>query len=419
MKIAIVTRDTRGGVQPYVALGAGLQAAGHDIRMVATQDFAPMFEEAGLEIAVMPGDSRAEMTSQMTGAGANDVNPITAMRQGASMMGSRINDWMSQTLEACEGAQLMTGGIGGMLTGVSVADKLGVPFVPTHLQPVNAPTTAYPGVLLPHVPAWTGGWGRLASHRLTNLAVTKPFERPMLKARREVLGLSGRPSAAMGQPTLYGFSRHVVDMPQNANPLGQVTGYWFANAPQTWTPPQALAEFLARGSGVSPVVSIGFGSMAAADAASLTTLVRSAARAAGVRAVLLTGWGGLVDAASDDHVFVAESVPHDWLFSRVDATVHHGGAGTTGAALRAGRPTIVVPFSVDQPFWGSRVTALGVGPEPIPRKRLTADGLAAALRIAVGDAAMRARAEDLGSRIRAEDGIARAVEAFGRIAARV
>ncbi|MEY2849359.1 MAG: hypothetical protein RI885_2026 [Actinomycetota bacterium] len=413
MKIAIITRDTRGGVQPYVALGVGLQAAGHDVRMVATADFAPMFEQAGLTLSPVPGDSREEMTSV---ASMTEVSPIANMRRAAAMTGSRTKQWTKDTLAASEGAELLTGGIGGMLMGLSVAEKLGVPFVPTHLQPVDAPTSRYPGVLLPNVPAWMGGAGRIASHRLSNLALWKPFERPMMAARREVLGLSGRPTAALGQPVLYGFSRHVVDLPPEANPLGQVTGYWFADTPSDWSPPTDLSGFLAAG---SPVVSIGFGSMAAADAASLTSVVRRAARAAGVRAVLLTGWGGLEGAASDDDVFVTESVPHDWLFSRVDATVHHGGAGTTGAALRAGRPTVVVPFTVDQPFWGGRAHALGAGPMPIPRKRLTADGLAAALRQAVGDSRMRARADEIGRLIRAEDGVARAVEAFGRVASRV
>ena len=180
MKIAIVTRDTRGGVQPYVALGVGLRDSGHDVRMVATEDFTTMFQEAGLAIAALPGDSRTEMSSA---ASMTEVSPVVNMRRGAAAMGSRINDWTRQTLEACEGAELLTGGIGGMIMGLSVAEKLGIPFVPTHLQPVDAPTPHYPGVLLTQVPAWTGGFGRLMSHRLSNLAMWKPFERPMMSAR--------------------------------------------------------------------------------------------------------------------------------------------------------------------------------------------------------------------------------------------
>ena len=135
---------------------------------------------------------------------------------------------------------------------------------------------------------------------------------------------------------------------------------------------------------------------------------------AGVRAVLLSGWGGL-RSIEDDDVFCADAMPHDWLFPRVSAAVHHGGAGTTGAALRAGVPAIVVPFAMDQPFWGSRVEALGAGPTPIPRKRLTAARLADALRKAVTDEAMRARAAEIGELLRAEDGVAEAAACFERV----
>jgi sterol 3beta-glucosyltransferase len=155
--------------------------------------------------------------------------------------------------------------------------------------------------------------------------------------------------------------------------------------------------------------------MASGDPDALTALVLESVRSAGVRAVLLSGWGGLRSLPEADDVFCADALPHDWLFPRVASVVHHGGAGTTGAALRAGVPAIVVPFTMDQPFWGARVAALGVGPEPIPRGRLTQERLAEALRRAVNDEAMRARAAELGAKIRAEDGVAAAVEHFGRL----
>jgi UDP:flavonoid glycosyltransferase YjiC (YdhE family) len=165
------------------------------------------------------------------------------------------------------------------------------------------------------------------------------------------------------------------------------------------------------------VVSVGFGSMASEDPAAVTALVRGAARDAGVRLVLRAGWGGLAPGSDDADVCAAEAMPHEWLFPRVAAVVHHGGAGTTGAGLRAGVPAVVVPFAMDQPFWGSRVAALGVGPTPVPRAKLTRPALAVALREAVTDRGMRARASALGALLRAEDGVGRAVsrlEAVGR-----
>ncbi len=202
-----------------------------------------------------------------------------------------------------------------------------------------------------------------------------------------------------------------------------VTGYWPLPPVSDWSPPADLAAFLDAG---PPPVCIGFGSTPSEDPGALTATVLEAVRRAGVRAVLLSGWGGLVSAgrseegagpATDrDDVIVVDEVPHEWLFPRMAAVVHHGGAGTTGAAFRAGVPAVVVPFVVDQPFWGSRVEALGVGPRPVPRRGLTAAALADALRIAVGDRAMAERAAGLGRRIRAEDGVAAAVEVFGEMA---
>jgi UDP:flavonoid glycosyltransferase YjiC (YdhE family) len=107
-----------------------------------------------------------------------------------------------------------------------------------------------------------------------------------------------------------------------------------------------------------------------------------------------------------------EDIPHSWLFPQLAAVVHHGGAGTTAAGLRAGRPTVVVPFFTDQPFWGRRVHDLGAGPLPLPHKQLTAAGLAAAIRQAVGDPQIRARAATLSTRLQAEDGVTTAVAAL-------
>jgi UDP:flavonoid glycosyltransferase YjiC (YdhE family) len=195
-----------------------------------------------------------------------------------------------------------------------------------------------------------------------------------------------------------------------------MTGYWFLDRPQGWQPPAALVDFLQAG---PPPVVVGFGSITVRDPEETTVLVLSALRAARQRGLLLTGWGGLSQADLPDDVFKLEAVPHDWLFPRAAAVVHHGGAGTTAAALRAGVPSIVVPNFMDQPFWAQRVVALGAGPRPIPRNRLNAARLSAALRAAVEDESFRARAAAVGRRLRAEDGVGRAVEAFERHPARV
>lgn len=407
MRIALACNDTRGGVQPYVALALGLKAAGHEVRAIAPSDLASLFSDAGIPVRALSGSIEAVLRAS---GGAAEKGLVAATRLAARELPKIICTWTREALEACEGVEVVTGGVGGMAVALSVAEKVGAAFVETHLQPIGAPTSAYPGALLSGAPRFA--W-RL-SHHLTELMLWGPFKPPMAKMRKEVLGLSGPPRANAGQPVLYGFSRHVVPLPEDSGDRERhVTGYWTLPAPAGFSPSPQLEAFLARTD--KPVVSIGFGSMASADPQRLSELTLQAARAAGVRAVLLAGWGGL-ESLADADVLCVDALPHDWLFPKVAAVVHHGGAGTTGAGLRAGVPSVVVPFSMDQPFWGQRVAALGAGPAPIPRKKLTAERLAGALRAAAFDEAMRRRAAMLGERIRAENGVAAAVERFGKLA---
>ena len=236
--------------------------------------------------------------------------------------------------------------------------------------------------------------------------------------RQDVLGLPSAPffgpyrsSALEGQPVLYGFSPSVIPRPIDWDKDKKITGYWFLEE-DAWQPASNLVDFL--NSGPAPIY-IGFGSMSNRNPEETAELVIKAARLSEQRAILLSGWGGLHSNDLPDLVFLLNAVPHAWLFPRVAAVVHHGGAGTTAAGLRAGVPSIIIPFFGDQPFWGARVAESGVGPKPIPRKTLTAEKLAQALQAAVTNEAMRQRAATLGSRIRAEDGVASAVDILQRI----
>lgn len=185
--------------------------------------------------------------------------------------------------------------------------------------------------------------------------------------------------------------------------------------PGDWTPPDPLVAFLEAG---PPPVYVGFGSMGSRRPEETTDLILRALARAKQRAVMLSGWSGLRKADLPDTVFMLDSIPFSWLFPRAAAVIHHGGAGTTAAGLRAGVPSLVVPFFGDQFFWGRRVAALGVGPEPIPRKELTAERLAQAIERALTDQTMRRRSADLGASIEAEDGVARAVAVVQRMTQR-
>jgi sterol 3beta-glucosyltransferase len=216
--------------------------------------------------------------------------------------------------------------------------------------------------------------------------------------------------ARQREPILYGWSPSVLPQPPDWGGWLHTTGYWFLERRGEWQAPQELTDFLDSG---PPPIFIGFGSMNNIDPERLTDIVLRALELTGQRGILDTGWGGMGDADLPNSVFRVEDLPHDWLFERVTAAVHHGGAGTTSASLRAGIPTVVVPFFADQPFWGWRVAELGVGPEPISRRLISVEQLANAIRRATSDHDMRARAGALARRIRGEYGIERAVEAFG------
>ena len=267
--------------------------------------------------------------------------------------------------------------------------------------------------LFPRLPRWSAGALNRLSYQLARQMIWQGFRAADNLARREVLGLPAAPfwgpfnaGCLQHYPILYGYSPSVLPKPADWDDHIHVTGYWFLDPAGDWTPPASLTEFLQAGP--APVY-VGFGSMSSRKPEQTADLVLQALAQAKQRAIILSGWGGLRKESVPHTVLMVEEVPFSWLFPRVAAVVHHGGAGTTSAALRAGVPSIVIPFFGDQPFWGQRMVELGVGPAPIPRRRLTAERLAQAIQDALTDQTVRQRAAHLGSVIRAEDGIAQAV----------
>jgi UDP:flavonoid glycosyltransferase YjiC (YdhE family) len=253
--------------------------------------------------------------------------------------------------------------------------------------------------------------GRFGNRAVTATAnfVSQALYAGPVRALRQRLGLPHEPIRTLRRwqdggrhPTFHGFSTAVVPRPADWRPQLEVVGYWWPAHPPGWTPPAELTDFLAAG---PPPVFIGFGSMGPGQGTRLSGPVLEAVRRARVRAVVQAGWAGL-HVASDDVLTIGEA-PHDWLFPRVAAVVHHCGAGTSAAGLRAGVPAVPVPVLADQPFWADRLHRLGAAAAPIPLPRLTADRLAAGLRDATTNPHRAARAQALGARLRAEDGSGR------------
>jgi sterol 3beta-glucosyltransferase len=425
MRIAIIAMGTRGDVQPYLALGKGLAAAGHAVRLITHENFEKLVTSHDLEFCPVKGNVQEVMESPELRELLERGNFLAINKYTSKIVKDISIDWARDGLIACEGMDLLMAGVGGLYLAISLAEKLRIPFLQAYIFPFT-PTKAFPAILLPQGISKLGGTVNRLSHHLFRQIMWQGFQKADRAARKQVLNLPPAPflgsynSPILHQyPTLYGFSPSVIPQPTDWHNT-EVTGYWFLDEAADWTPPATLSKFLANG---APPVYIGFGSMGSRNPAETADLVLAALDRAGQRGILVSGWGGLSQAQLPATVHMMESVSHSWLFPRVAAVVHHGGAGTTAAGLRAGVPSIVVPFFGDQLFWGQRVEKLGVGTAPIPRKKLTAENLAWAIvgvaspseNRAVTDPVMRQQAANLGAKIQAEDGIANAVRVIESI----
>ncbi len=411
MRILIIAMGSRGDIQPYIALGTGLKAAGHFVRLMSHENFERLVRSYGLDFCAVAGDVQAlletpKMRALVEKGDLIGINKHTAkLAEGAALDSARVG-W-----EAGQGMDLLVGGIGGIFIGTALAQKLGIPFLQAYLLPFT-PTAAFPAVIFPQSLSRLGGLFNRLSHQLFRQAMWQGGRKANNLARQTILDLPPAPffgpfnAASLQQtPILYGFSPAAISPPTDWHNT-HVTGYWFLDEAPNWTPPPALVEFLANGE--LPIY-IGFGSMTTSKPEETANLAIEALARTGQRGILQSGWGGLSKADLPQTVLMVDSIPHSWLFPRVAAVVHHGGAGTTAAGLRAGVPSIVIPFFGDQPFWGQRVADLGVGTAPIPRKHLTVERLATAIDRVASDRSMRQRAAELGAKIQAEDGIANAV----------
>ncbi|AFY35770.1 glycosyltransferase [Calothrix sp. PCC 7507] len=411
MKIVIITVGTRGDVQPFVALGVALKQAGHTVTICTSSRFQLFISEYGLNYAYM-NDQLLKLIDTDAGRAAIES------KGNAFFLWQQTMPIIRQTLDeawiAAQEAEILIYHPKA-LGGYHIAEKLNIPGFMSLLLPLYTPTTAFPSPIFPNL---KGGWYNQLTYQLLPL-LTAPYLNVINQWRQERLGLRPRSwnekeilgSYGDSSPVLYAYSSHLIPRPSDWDSSTIVTGYWFLDAPADFVPPPQLLDFLANG---KPPLCIGFGSMTGQNPTALREIVLTALKNTGQRGILLTGWGDIGNADLPNDVFKLEAIPHDWLFPQVAAVMHHGGAGTTAAALRAGIPNIIIPFFGDQPFWGQRVEALGVGPKPIPKKHLTAEKLAAAINVAVNDEEVRRRALSLGAKIRAEDGVAQAVKVINR-----
>jgi sterol 3beta-glucosyltransferase len=413
--VLFLAAGTRGDVQPFVALARGLSGRGTAAVVAAPARFRELVEQHGVRYVQLDGNPSDLMDRGPDGMAAS-LDSGVARGAAATLQFLREAKPEYERMLASAAAAAVDVRARAVVTGLptlwgsSIAEALAIPFITCMLQPWGR-TAAFPSPLLPV----RGSAGRLCnamSYRLVEQATWQPWRRTVNAWRGRALGLPPLslrgpwPSLyARGFDCLYGFSAAVVPPPSDWPPRHRVTGYWFLDD-EHWHPDPRLERFLADG---EPPLYVGFGSLGMRPGT--LEMVDAALERTGLRAVVT---GGTHDPPSR-RIFPCGEVPHGWLFPRVRAVVHHGGAGTTAEGLRAGVPSFVVPGAADQYFWGGRISALGAGPPPAARARLTVGSLAAAFLALARDHAMRAAAARVGETVRAEDGVACAAACIGEI----
>ncbi|KAL6299038.1 UDP-Glycosyltransferase/glycogen phosphorylase [Sparassis latifolia] len=425
LHFTFLTIGSRGDVQPYIALAKGLIADGHRVRIATHGEFKDWIESHGIEFGYVGGDPAELMRICVE----NGTFTVAFLREGMLKVchfRGWIDDLLRTSWEACQGTDVLVESPSAM-GGYHIAEALRIPYFRAFTMTWSR-TRAYPHAFA--VPDHKmGGNYNYMSYVLFDQVFWRATAGQINRWRRNVLGL---PSTSLDKmephkiPFLYNFSPVVVPPPLDWPEWIRVTGYWFLDdadvSSNKWTPPVDLEKFIATAHKAKrKVVYIGFGSIVVSDPKAMTRCVIEAIIRSGVYAILSKGWSDrLVKPATDvsepeeplpPQIYPISSIPHDWLFKQIDAACHHGGAGTTGASLRAGIPTIIKPFFGDQFFWADRVEALGIGTAV---RKLTVDSLTYALYTATTDQKQIDRAREVGEQIRAEDGVATAIEAIYR-----
>lgn len=414
MRITIAALGTRGDVQPMIALGKGLQAHGHAVTIIAGENFGDWVRSHGLAF-VPTVDMEQVMNSP---DGLNWAQSSDNPRAQLGLMKTLLRQYGAGLVEPLiEQAQYTDVYLSVFVSAPFVqciAEKYPVRHVNLPLQPY-LPTRSGPASLIAAFPRsdsivnrWLGLFGERALWSVSSETVGY---------LRQKLGLPPYSTNAYIQghrriPTVYGFSQYVVPRAVDWEAHVHVGGYWFLDENEQWQPGDDLLRFLAIDE--KPVY-VGFGSMPGRDPQAMIDLIGGALKQAGQRGVVVRGWNKAQALQYDaQRIHLLDAAPHSWLFERVAGVVHHGGAGTTAAGLRAGRPTMIIPHMSDQPFWGRRVHELGAGVKPIPRHNLTEENLAAGIKTLVSDSSIQQAAQTLGQHIRSEDGVAQSVALIER-----
>lgn len=412
MNITILTYGSRGDVQPFLPLSLGLMSRGHKVILAAPPRFKNLIEEHGITFHSLAGDPE-DLSRRLNDAGYNFIKQVKELMSHAVDIGAEM---LRQTEEACRDADLIIHTFAHAVGAHTLAREKNIPDIHIQTFPMFAPTGDYPNVTMPN----------LGSPFLNRLTHTLSMHITMLTSRfgfdqvRRRAGLPKRKlyhpfkddPPRLRTPILCAWSPSLLPPSSDWDSRVHVTGYYFLPENKSYSPPPELAEFLKSG---KPPVCVSFGSMVNKNAEKIDAIIRASLKQTNNRGIILSGWGSVKRESMNDLLYL-DAVPHDWLLPKCKMIIHHGGAGTTSAGLRAGIPQVVVPFMADQPFWGSRVHEIGVGPKPIRVSQLSVEKMVSAMVEAESKVVLE-RAQVTGQKIRSEEGVMNAVKLIESCAA--
>jgi sterol 3beta-glucosyltransferase len=404
MKVTILTYGSRGDIQPFLPLSLKLLEEGHSVKLAAPFRFKGLIEEQKIDFVPLAGDPQ-DLSRRLNNAGHNFVKLLQELMNHAIEIGADV--WR-QTEEACQDADVIIHTFTHAVGAHTLAREKNIPDIHIQTFPMFAPTGDYPNITMPYgMPPVLNRFTHQFSAKLTWWTSRIGFERIRRSAKlpgRKLYWPFDNDPFRPRTPILCAWSPGVLPGSNDWPSRVHVTGYYFFPLETSYQPPAELLSFLQKG---EPPVCITFGSMVNRDQERINHIVCESLKQIRQRGIVLSGWSGVKESPSNDVLYL-EAAPNDWLLPRCKIVIHHGGAGTTAAGLRAGIPNIIIPFMGDQPFWAERVHAIGAGPRPILVKSLSVKNLTRAIT-GVKQESIQKQAHLIGQQIRSEDGTSAAV----------